>query len=378
MPDIKYLCIDDQQDNSVDLFLQRISGSDGPVFERRTPIEVGAQIQAITNFAVENSGRFGLLLDLRLDMEADGNGFRVPYRGPTLAQELRTRMAEGTVAPSFPIVLWSIANNFDLSYRGEDTSHDLFDAVYGKDNEISSEPFRVASEMNSLVNGYQALQTRNGGARPTELLNLGDDEAGGVYTGFLDELTVALESRASHQAARLIITQLIGPSGLLAQETLVAARLGVDISESGDNWAALKKQIESTRYTGPFYEGWQRWWWFKIEDWWSSLTERRPNLKRITAAERIEFLNSKFGLALVAAQPIAGSEGRKFFTLCVATGFPLDPCDGLRVTQPNRKSWHDTAYVSTEAALERINKERWRIDPIDRDRLDSAQRNRSV
>jgi len=378
MPSIKYLCLDDQQDNTVDVLLQTISGSDGPVFERRTPIEVGAQILAVADFAAKNAGKFGLLVDLRLDMETDENGGRVPYRGPTLAQELRTRVAEGSIASPFPIVLWSIANNFKRSYWGEDTSHDLFDAVYGKDNEVLNEPLRVASEMKSLVNGYQALQMNTCEVRPTELLNLDTSDAGGVYTGFLDEFSIALESRAFHQAARLVITQLIEPPGLLAQEALVAARLGVDISASASNWIELKEQIENTRYSGPFFEGWSRWWWFKVEDWWSSLSEKQQNLRRISAAERVKFLNAKFGLSLVEAQPTPGSEGSKFFTLCVATGRPLDPCDGLRVTQLNRKPWHDTAYVSMEAALARVNKDRWRIDPIDRGRLDFAQKNRSL
>lgn len=371
MPGIEYLCIDDQQDNSVDILLDAVSQSGGPNFTRRTPVEVGEQIQVIADLAGQNCGQFGLLLDLRLDQEANEDGEKVPYRGPTIAQELRTRMAEGLVAP-FPIVLWSIANKLNNSYVIEDTSHDLFDAVYDKDGAILDEPSRIAVEMISLIQGYEALRICNV-SRPTEVLGLAENDAGGVYTSFIDELGATLESSALHKAARLVSTQLIKPSGLLAQENLVAARLGVDISQSGSDWIALKQQLESARYIGPFFEGWPRWWWFKVEDWWSSLSKKQPNLRRITAAERIKVLNSRFGFELIEAQPIAGSEGRKFFTLCVATELPLDPADGLRIVQPNRKSWHDTAYVSTVAALRREKKDRWRIDPTDRDRLIAAQ-----
>lgn len=375
MPSIEYLCIDDQQDNSVDILLDTVSRAGGPQFIRQTPVEVGKQIQAIADQAMKNEGQFGLLLDLRLDQEADASGEKVSYRGPTVAQELRTRMAEGLVPP-FPIVLWSIANKLKSSYVREDTSHDLFDAVYDKDGAILTDPLRIAAEMNSLIQGYEALCKCKEG-RLTEVLGLAEDDAGGVYTSFIDELGAALETRALHKAARLLNTQLIKPPGLLAEEKLVAARLGVDILASGSGWIALRDQLGSARYLGPFFEGWPRWWWFKVEDWWSSLSEKQPNLRRISAAERIQILNSKFNFGLIEIQPIAGCEGRKFFTLCVAKEQPLDPSDGLRVVQPNRKSWHDTVYVSTVAALAREKKDRWRIDPIDRDRLIAAQGSQS-
>lgn len=377
MPDISYLCIDDQQDNTVDTLLTSISTAGGPTFERRTPIEVGEQIQVITDFSEKCDGNFGLLLDLRLDTESDKNGNKVPYRGPTLAQELRTRMAEGTIRFSFPIVLWSIANNFSLSYQTDDTSHDLFDAVYGKDSEILNERSRTAIEMKSLVNGYKSLRGHTERASPTSILDLTEDDIGGVYGAFLDEFSIALQSKSSHKAAKLLLTQLINPAGLLASEALIAARLGVDIAASEDSWTELKKQIEGTCYSGPFSDGWERWWWFKLEDWWSSLSEKQPSLRRVTASERVKIINSKFGLTLIEAKPPEGCANNKFFTLCVATGLPLDPMDGFRVTQTNRKPWHDTAYVSMTAALHRVNKEKWRIDPIDRDRFDSVRMSQS-
>src|SRR5664279_2474102 len=158
-------------------------------------------------------------------------------------------MAEGLIPP-FPIVLWSIANKLNSSYVSEDTSHDLFDAVYDKDGAILTEPSRIATEMNSLVQGYAALCKYNKG-RLTEVLGLTEDDASGVYTSFVDELDAALESGALHKAARLLTTQLIKPAGLLARENLVAARLGVDVLASGNDWIALRQKLESARYVGP-------------------------------------------------------------------------------------------------------------------------------
>lgn len=371
MKNIKYLCIDDQKDSTVDTLLKGITRAGGPTFDRKTPIDVAEQLELISKEAAAHNDGFGLLLDLRLDMEADTDGNKVPYRGPTLAQELRTRMAEGLITQSFPIVLWSIASRFATSYRGEDASHDLFDAVYEKDKEISNEPSRVGREMIALASGYQILcETKLQGKSSLEILKLSADDAIGVYAEFLDEFSEAIKTSAVHYSARLLLAQLIRPAGLLVDEALLAVRLGVDISESGQNWAKICGELNAAMYQGPFSNGWQRWWWHKVEDWWSTLSEKMPNLRRISAAERITAINTKFQFNLVPAKPICAEYSTKFFALCVATKRPLDPINGFRVSQSSKKNWQDAEYVSIYAALNRVNKETWgRINPLDRDRF---------
>lgn len=370
-PDIKYLCIDDQQDRTVGDLLDGVSNGCSIVFERRTPVEVGLQIQQIISEATANRNAFGLLLDLRLDTEADSNGDKVPYRGPTLAQELRTRMTEGEIVPAFPIVLWTIDENFLKSFCKDETSHDLFDAVYVKDGQITQQPEAVAKEMISLAVGYRVLnESKQKKLSADKILGLETDDNIGVHAAFLDELADVLDRRPDHQVVQLLLKQLIQVPGLLVDEILVAARLGVDVNACHSAWEQLKNQLDQAYYRGPFYEGWERWWWFRVEDWWTTLSEKQPNLRRISAQERVQLLNDRFGLDLVAALPICETDGSKYYTLCVATKRPLDPVDGLRIVQRDRKSWHDTQYVSVHAALERINKENWRIDPMDRERLD--------
>lgn len=370
-PDIKYLCIDDQQDRTVGDLLDGVSNGRSIVFERRTPVEVGLQIQQIISEATANRNAFGLLLDLRLDTEADSSGDKVPYRGPTLAQELRTRMTEGEIVPAFPIVLWTIDENFLKSFCKDETSHDLFDAVYVKDGLITQQPEAVAKEMISLAVGYRVLnESKQKKLSADKILGLETDDNVGVHAAFLDELADVLDHRPDHQVVQLLLKQLIQVPGLLVDEVLVAARLGVDVNACHSAWEQLKNQLDQAYYRGPFYEGWERWWWFRVEDWWTTLSEKPPNLRRISAQERVRLLNDRFGLDLVAASPICETDSSKYYTLCVATKRPLDPVDGLRIVQRDRKSWHDTQYVSVHAALERINKENWRIDPMDRERLD--------
>ncbi|MGS0623429.1 hypothetical protein ACU8YE_11035 [Ralstonia sp. VS2407] len=376
MPGIEYLCVDDQQDRTVNDLLASITRSGGPKFFRTTPIEVGEQIKNIIHAANAAPGKFGLLLDLRLDMEANEAGDKVPYRGPTLAQELRTRMAEGEISHPFPIVLWSVTNKLDNSFRDENTSHDLFDAVYGKDGQVGSDPTLVAREMVSLTNGYEILYRCKNASKKNaaRMMGLAAEDSVGVYAVYLDELKDVLRTKAIHQMARLILVDLIQVPGLLVDERLLAARLGVDFVKCGADWEVLKGVLEAVSYKGPFCDGWDRWWWFKVEDWWSSLAERIPNIRRISAAERVNLLNAEFGTNLLPAKPIEAGYSDRFFAVCAGTEQPLDPVDGFRVVQSSKREWHDVAYVSSKAALNRINKKAWgRIDPMDRQRFDSLK-----
>ncbi|MDO8268663.1 MAG: hypothetical protein Q7T32_12650 [Moraxellaceae bacterium] len=375
MPAIKYLCVDDQPGSGIEDLLRGLAEDGVVVFQRITPSEIGGQVDAIVGHAqAARADGFGLLLDLRLDEELDAQGNKVSYRGPTLAQELRTRMYEGAIF-SFPIALWSINAKFITSFYGDDTSHDLFDGVYGKDEEINSVPARVAKELSDLVMGYREIdQRREKRSGPQELIGLSPGDNLALYGDFIDELKVALDS-STHQVAQLLRKELVLASGLLVDDGLLAARLGVDRCLSVEPWERLKAIIEFSKYSGPFSDAWPRWWWFRVDSWWLEIFGGKSSLRRLTADQRVDLLNKKFDLELCVAAPMADGCSSKFFSLCVATGAPIDPADGLRVVSSNRKSWQDVGYVSIGAALERQSKTKanWRIDPLDRSRFDAIK-----
>jgi len=373
MPNTEFSCIDDQQDTSIEQLLQLLAKQDSSLsITRHTPIELGTQIEQIAKLA-KASESFGLLLDLRLDMEADKNGGKVPYRGPTLAQELRTRMAEGEIRP-FPIILWSINEKFLKSFFGDDTSHDLFDAVYGKDEAVIKQPEVVCAQMISLAQGYREIETTNqAGQLNHAILHLNEDELDGVNATFLATFQETINRSAEHEVSLHLLSDLIKPTGLLVDEATVAARLGIDRENSGKHWDKLLECINDSKYLGPFRDGWPRWWWFRIENWWNNLGKRMPNIRRLGASERIAILNETLGLILKPAVPIQSNYSDKYFVVCFATGKPLDPIDGLRIATPHMKPWHDVTYISTYAALNRVAKEKWQIDPYDRDRLDEIK-----
>lgn len=375
MPSTNYLCIDDQRDKSIQLLLDRLGSGINITFRRQSPSSLDRQLEEVSEAAanISDDDSFGLLIDLRLDMEADETGARVPYRGPTLAQEIRTRMAEGVI-PSFPIVLWSIDEKFVTSYYGDDASHDLFDAVYGKDEDVVHRSDVVGREMYALAMGYRALASVSDTSQLAEILGRTADVDSATYADFFGESREALKKKKSkHAISRLLITGLINRSGLLVDECLLAARLGVDLSKSADQWPALLDHIEHASYRGPFSDGWRRWWWYDVENWWTGLAGRQRNLRRLSSVERVDLLKASLGIDLTAAEPISENYSSKFFSVCVATSRPLDPIDGLRVVKSHLYSWNDTYYVSIAAALERVNKDRWSVHPSDYARFDQVK-----
>ncbi|XVN18675.1 hypothetical protein QZH46_27745 [Pseudomonas corrugata] len=372
---INYLCIDDQADCTIDQLLSSIESGGGISLERWTPTALDSILPRIKAFIDANqSNGAGVLLDLRLDMDSDQAKERVNYRGPTLAQELRTRMAEGGIPPA-PIVLWSVNSKFKSSYNNEDTSHDLFDDVYEKDREIVENPSVVASRLVSLAKGYKALHGASGASMALSLLALDSDIDSMLYAQFLDEYKELVDKRSVHDIARLLLNDLVRVQGLLVGEKLLAARLGVDIAQSGNSWAVIKSALQFSSYAGPFCEGWNRWWWYKVEGWWFELFGDKYDLRGVSSLERVGLLNDKLDVNLAPASPIAEGYSTKFFTLCAGTSRPLDPHDGLRVVCRGARDWHDPAYVSIYAALERIGRGvKWRLDPLERQRLDAIRK----
>ncbi|AXO61478.1 hypothetical protein DZC76_09480 [Pseudomonas sp. phDV1] len=240
----KYLCIDDQTAETIDPVLYALEGPDKSIeFSKMHPKELAEQFERIK----QESSRgvpFGVLVDLRLDELPDDDGNKVFYRGSTLAQDLRTRMALGEI-DNFPIVLWSVNDKLARSYEPDSASHDLFDAVYLKDGPDVSSPEGIAKrtlQLQAFAVGYCYLK---------ECLNLkGEGESwdlpralgvSGADLDILDPRLVQylLSSEVVYVFARKVLNSLIREEGILVGERMLAAKLGIDIEASGDSWEGL-------------------------------------------------------------------------------------------------------------------------------------------
>ena len=301
----------------------------------------------------------GLILDLKLDDLPNAHHKRAEFRGTSLAQEIRTRQKEVSLK-GFPIVLFSANDKVELAL--ENSGKDLFDVCISK-SDINDESFSIyTSQMIALVNGYNKLQSSKS-----------NDEIFCIDCSLLDSRFISefdnLKKSPIHIQARFVITELLEKQGLLLNEDVLAARLGINKEKSSD-WNSLKKKLEHTQYKGVFYEGWTRWWMPLIDSWWSKELKAGMPLRSTTAKERVERVQNYFQLnGLTVAERIDKSSSDEFWTVCMAYNRPLDPTDGLLIKgQDNLYPWQEPTYVSIDAALKRKNMDKWKdVADIEKD-----------
>lgn len=371
---IKYLYLDDEGPDKIQGYIravERQADTDLEI-ERVPPRRYDRQVEAIRELPDDVDG---IILDFRLDMksnEIDGKTERAKYRAASIAQEVRSLGTEGKIE-EIPLVLWSLSRRYEESYSPDETAHDLFDLTSTKDELSETEGAqRMAIRLVSLANGYNELrritdENRKRKRFTYKLLGLEENP------DFLDQRIVTyFDNRSAlpvHEYARFILRKILECTRPLVDESVLAARLGVDKQQSED-WEELVGHLEKAKYEGPFRKGWPRWWWSRISDWWKNEISEEP-LKRLSAESRVKHLFETTGLdGLVAAEPIEEGYSTRFWTVCDAYNEPLDPTDGLRAQARDLEPWMDRPYISKRAALRRKGE----VDPLDDARLQRLKR----
>jgi hypothetical protein len=251
MSKIKYLYIDDENDSSIESLIKGFNDCDLIIVERLS-IEKGLNFSDLKNTIIEkiNSCEFqGVLIDLRLD----GNGpDHLEYSAISISSELRLIAARKEML-SFPIVLCSTIDKIRETYNADKTSQDLFDYAFRKSENPDYPKF--SKKLNSLALGYHYL---NSGETKIESifkrsdLNILDAR---IFERFFDQEIVP------YDFAHFTIKTLFHCTNPLIKETVLAARLGVDIEKSGESWINLRDSIFGiAKFNGLFGDGWERWW----------------------------------------------------------------------------------------------------------------------
>lgn len=362
---ISYICLDDEAAAVEGLIQVLDAANEELAIELRPPALFDDEIKQISKSKCD-----GLLLDLRLDKTPSQEGVRVNYRAISLAQELRTRMTEGSIRP-FPLVLWSVDANFQESYDRDKTGHDLFDFHFSK-RRIDGEANKIAHELVALAKGYEEinnLRSRTIKNIYARLIDLEDE---------FDVLDVRLanhiateRSFPTHVFADSLLNDLIRCSGPLINEAHLAARLGVNFRDSGDWSKLISKFAKDAKYTGVFGDNWSRWWMYKIIRNWNQIYPNVP-LQRLDAKQRTEILIKKYKLKnLVPYEPIVDGYDQKYWNVCYLTGKPVSPVNSIRLSL-ERPEWQDGVFASLQAILEREHKAQdIQIHPFEIDRVKS-------
>lgn len=291
----------------------------------------------------------GLILDLRLDDYPNKEQKKANFRGTSLAQEIRTRQKEGVLKP-FPVVLFS--GNDKVANSLENSGKDLFDIFIAKDSIDDNSYILYRNKLNALAEGYKQISDSN----LFKILNIEEEI---IDERFISELD-SLSGSPSHIIARFIINELIEKQSLLIDEKVLAARLGIDKDRSAD-WSKILESLNSSKYTGIFSAGWNRWWMPLVDKWWREIIEAETYLRSTAASNRVKLIKQKLNLDIQHAQKIDKAESEEYWTVCRGYDLPLDPVDGLLIDgQENLYPWQNAEYVSVDAALKRKNIDLWK------------------
>ena len=293
----------------------------------------------------------GLILDLKLDDLPNNNDIRAKFRGTSLAQEVRTRQKEG-ILKSFPIILFSA--NDKTQQALEKSGTDLFDILIDK-SKLNDIAFPIYTrQLIDLSKGYKYLCDSS-----LTISNIFQTDDTFLDTRFVCEF---YESRKTpvHIQSKFLITEFLTRQGVLIDEDVLAARLGINKEISAD-WNTLLKVLSDTKYNGVFSNGWSRWWMHLVEFWWNEIIKSNTYLRSTPAKERGELIKHATEVSnLGAAEKINKADSEEFWTICKGCNRPLDPVDGLLIQgQDNLYSWQEPEYVSVEAALWRTNIDNW-------------------
>lgn len=293
----------------------------------------------------------GLILDLKLDEIPVLDGKHADFHGTSLAQQLRDYQKEGTL-PAFPILLFSGEEKMKSSLDA--TGLDLFDMCINK-GEMNVEVMKnIPNQLEDLSICYKRLNKKESAVNMLCAVYPVDER----FTNTLADLQ---QDNSVAACVHLLLHEFILKPGLLVDESLLAARLGVDIKKSGDVWPSILSLFDKAHYQGTLGNGWKRWWMRGINDIWRDLADGQY-LQMMEASERVDVLKKVLeNDSIFSAERLRYSESSKFWTVCRGTDEPLDPVDGFVIAgQEPHYPWQDFMYVSKKAAFLKINNQRWK------------------
>lgn len=313
----------------------------------------------------------GIILDWRLTEETNrAISGAVKYSAEALAQHLRF-LATDKAVKDIPIVLCSANTGFREYYRRDSTGHDLFDEVFEK-NDFSVHHDTVVKQLNCLAEAYKILQTADELSWRAILSNPDNIE---VDVRLVGNISTFLANMVPHELIGFLLREIIKKPGVLIDEDILAARLGVD-KDASEGWNILLETVinQKIKYEGLLSGGWSRWWADGLVQWWkTNIHPTHPQLR--AAKQRVKLIKEKTGIQdLIPAEKLKFCAESEFWTVCVATKKPLATSEGLRVVISNELPWQDEQYVSLYAIVERINHDSYTLSPMEKERLASFKK----
>lgn len=332
----KYFYIDDEDEQTIQGIADGISAS------KHVEIEVVALkdnrvFEVLTELLKSKWDHIdGFLLDLKLNGTGPNN---TKFSATSLAQWLRSYAVEND-KPHKPIVL--LSNDLQCAHYSADvTSHDLFDIVMERTVDLPWEPFAI--QLAILANTYSTLN----GDKEKNLQNIfqyGNIDASVTMLAPFVKAELFNVSRFS----MFVLHDLFMYSGWLIDESVLAARLGVDKEKSGHEWEKFRDTYFSeVQYKGAFAELKRLYWSKDAINIFKKMTDGKSPAS-MTGPQRLEAMKTTVNEAksLVAYQLEGHCKSTYYWTVDEVTKKPLDASEGYMIQEENGlKAWQEPRYV---------------------------------
>jgi hypothetical protein len=362
----KILYIDDEDEQRSQTFADGLSG----LKLINITVEKPTSFEKLINELVGKQDFFdALILDLKLDGNQQGDRV-ASYTAPSLAAGIRSKcFTDDGFGKEFPIFLLSSSENLKKYYDPDSSSHDLFDFTINKTS-IGGSEGKHERRIVSIIDAYQVISKEK-----TDFANiLGVPSIDHVDDRIFTSRFLEGEGTSISEISQFIFNEILMKSGVLINQDILAARLGINYNESED-WKSILEMIDDAKYSGVFGSSFERWWAVDIMKWWNLNFGNIP-LIRLDASERVKLISEKFNLKhILAAAKIDKTTSTKFWTICEAYELPLDTKDGFLIDGNQIYPWQDKRYLSLESILERDAKDNgFRIHPIENQRFEDLKK----
>lgn len=292
--------------------------------------------------ALKKSGYDAYLMDYRL---SQGGGY---LDAPAFAAFLRTESKKGT-SRQMPIFMITNEKVLHILRRDNEGRQDLFDLTMLKDD-YRNHKDRIINTIVAYIEAYGVIARCKFAIE--EVLKISKSEIKDyIDNRLLKELSQARSDKDIYHYLKLIAQYLLDSPCVLVNTRELAARLGVDIDKSGEEFHVLLREQEDCRYCGVLGEVEDRWWHPRVMNKWNEISPHLP-LRIADAKQRVEILNKHYKTSLIPAEPIKECESTCYWTTCVALKRPLDPAEGYVCNYRYKMPWEENEYISLVGALE--------------------------
>jgi len=285
----------------------------------------------------------GIILDLKLDENQKGER-KAFYTAPALAQQLRSKSIDkkNGFKEEFPIFLLTSKTKLIKYYTSDKVSHDLFDRCYIKEPNFGESGKLFEKEIHSFILAYKTIKKAK---NFYDLLGIEDSNIIKIVFEYTFKGSLVADK------AKFIYKKIIKKSGILIDDKILAARLGIDLQKSSD-WELLKKKLRKIQYSGIYGDCFERWWMHLLNEWWKKNISS-INLASLAAKERVDLLKKSLKIKnLKDAKLIPKTSSTRYWTICQSLLRPIDPDDGFRLRKSNPESWQDMEYITLESYFE--------------------------